>query len=223
MLQMLQNKGGLKFEDLSDALNPDFDRDSNEMDYNLQMVDLDGSGIDSYLSGKNAVSDLHNGQWVPVDQRHGNFLLVNDGTGRLHVALKDEFIAWGRQAAEYAAQQYNDSTTLYAIANEATPGFHGYLTEEDKLNFVAAVSAFKIQDGVNHMNASVLVNVPVRFDLRTAFTDPITITDRNGSQFMRTFAGNDRIYDTNHAEVASIDGGLGPDTAVYSETEPATH
>jgi hypothetical protein len=216
MLQMLQNAGGFQFNDVSDVLNPDFDKDSREIDYEMQVTDIDGSGINSYLSGAAGTSDFVGGKWVAVDSRQDNFLLVNDGTGRLHVALHDEFVALGKQVLAYAAQIYHDSATLYVDPNQPTPKFHGYLTADGKLDFVAEVPTFKIVNGVSYSNASVLVNVPLSLDLRTDFTDPITISDRNGSQLMRTFAGNDIIFDADHAGAASIDGGLGVDTAVYS-------
>jgi hypothetical protein len=216
MLQMLQNDGGFAFSDRSDVLNPDFDKDSREMDYEMQVVDVDGSGINSYLSGAAGSWNLVDGKFVPADDRQNNFLLVNDGTGRMHVALHDEFIALGKQVLAYAAQLYHDPATLSVDPNQPTPKFHGYLTADGKLDFVAEVSTYKLVNGIGYANASVLVNVPLSIDLRTDFTESITVSDRNGSQLMRTFAGNDVFFDTNHAATASIDGGLGLDTAVYS-------
>jgi hypothetical protein len=216
MLQMLQNAGGFTFNDVSDVLNPDFNKSSREIDYEMQVVDLDGSGINSFLSGAAGAVDLVDGRYVAVDGRHNNFLLVNDGTGRLHLALHDEFVTLGKQVIAYAAQIYHDLNTLYVQPDQPTPKFHGYLAADGKLDFVAELQAFRMVNGVLYANQSVLVNVPLSIDLRKDVTDPITISDRNGSQVMRTFAGNDVVFDTNHAAAASIDGGLGLDTAVYS-------
>jgi hypothetical protein len=216
MLQMLQNAGGFQFNDVSDRLNPDFDKDDREIDYEMQVTDIDGSGINSYLSGAAGTMDLVDGKFVAMDSRQNNFLLVNDGTGRLHVALHDEFVAMGKQVLAYAAQIYHDPATLYVDPNQPTPAFHGYLTADGKLDFVAEVQTYRLANGIGYSNQSVLVNVPVALDIRQAFTDPITIADRNGSQLMRTFAGNDVVFDANHAAAASIDGGLGLDTTVYS-------
>lgn len=199
MLQMLQNDGDFEFTDVSDTLNPDFDKQSNELDYELQMVDLDGSGIDSYLSGSRTYDSA---------ARQSNFLLVNDGTGRLHVALHEEFVAMGNEVLAYAAAQ----SGLNVFANGITPRFHGYVTHDGLLNYVA-----EIVQGPR----SVLINVPVRLDIGTDFTTDIEIADRNGSMLMRTFAGNDTVHQAGAASQAHIDGGLGTDTAVYAGVREA--
>lgn len=216
MLQMLQNDGGFRFTDVTDSLNTGFDPFTDFLDYELQLIDLDASGINSYLSGRTAPSEFDGSQWVARNDRQSNWLLVNDGTGRLHVALHDEFVAIGQQALAYAASIYHDPQVLYVNTNQATPRLHGYLTDSGLLNFVAEAKTFKMVDGVAHMTSSVLVNVPVGLDLRTDYTDAIAIDDRNGSSRMRTFAGNDVVRDGNAAASASIDGGLGIDTAIYS-------
>jgi hypothetical protein len=216
MLQMLQNDGNFHFRDVSDTLNPDFDKSGAEVDYQMQRVDIDGSGILSYLSGIPGVLDLVNGQYVARDDRQQNFLLVNDGTGRLHVALHDQFVAWGKQVLAYAAAIYHDTSVLWTNPNGPTPAFHAYLAADGGLNFVAEVLTSSAAGGLQRDNSAILVNVPVEYDLRTDFTEAIRIDDRNGSQLMRTFAGNDRVADANHAASAHIDGGLGIDTAAYS-------
>ncbi len=53
-------------------------------------------------------------------------------------------------------------------------------------------------------------------DFETAITDNVTIGDRNSGKLMRTWAGDDTIYDTGANAVASINGGLGTDKCVYS-------
>ncbi len=222
MLQMLQNNGNFQFTDVSDTLNAGFDKTLNEFDYNMQLVDLDGSGILSYLSAKQAPSEFNGQQWVARDDRQANFLLVNDGTGRMHMALHDEFVAIGDQVLAYAASIYSNPQVLYVDANQATPKIHGYLNADGQLNFVAEVAAFRIGAGnTNYSNSSVLVNVPVELDLRTDYTDAIDIADRNHSMLMRTFAGNDTFRDANANTTASIDGGLGLDLSVYSRARSA--
>lgn len=215
MLQMLQNKSAFQFSDVTDALNPAFSPFTDLMDYNMQVIDLDGSGIHSFLSGHAAPRTFDGTHYVGIDSRQSNWLLVNDGSGRLHVALHDEFVAMGHAVLDYAASLYNDPHTLFVEVYQGTPRMHGYLTADGLLNFVAEVQTFRIVDGVNHANKSVLVNVPVGIDLRTDFTDAITIGDRNGSGRLRTFAGDDMIHDNNAAPSATIDGGLGVDTMVY--------
>lgn len=217
MLQMLQNGGNLRFTDVSDRLNAAFDKDSGEIDYEMQVADIDGSGIASYLSGDAGVFNFSGGQASANNGRHANFVMVNDGTGHLYTALHDEFIGIGSTALAYANQQYHDAAKLYVDPNQPTPAFHAYQTADGKLNFVAEVAGFRSVNGIGYGNEAVLVNVPLQYDVGTQFTQAITISDRNGSALMRTFAGNDRIGDANGAAHAHIDGGLGLDTAVYSQ------
>ena len=47
---MFQNSGDLNFSDVTDVLNKTFSTNSEEVDYNLQIRDIDGSGINSYIS-----------------------------------------------------------------------------------------------------------------------------------------------------------------------------
>jgi hypothetical protein len=216
MLQMLQNNGNFDFTDKTAALNPDFEPFTDLLDYEMQLVDLDASGINSYLSGRAAPREFDGTHYVGLDDRQSNWLLVNDGTGRLHVALHDEYVAIGQQVLAYAASIYHDPSTLYVETYGGTPRLHGYLTDAGLLNFVAEVPTFKMVNGINHSTSSVLVNVPVEIDLRTDYTDVIAINDRNGSGRMRTFAGNDSVHDANGAATAHIDLGLGIDTAFYS-------
>jgi hypothetical protein len=62
------------------------------------------------------------------------------------------------------------------------------------------------------------VNVPMHYNPKVDFTQNITISDRNQSKLMRTWAGSDVVMDTNaNSSPAHIDGGLGVNTAVYSD------
>jgi hypothetical protein len=60
-----------------------------------------------------------------------------------------------------------------------------------------------------------LVNVPLAINLTTDFKKNITITNRNGSKKVRTFAGNDVIAG-GCTGTCTVDGGLGTNTVVYS-------
>lgn len=220
VLQMLQNEGNFQFSDVTDTLGGSFDLSMNEIDYNMQMVDLDGSGILSYLSGRQAPMDFDGQAWTARNDRQGNFVLVNDGTGHLHVALHEEFVAIGDQVLAYANVALRDAD-LFVDPHQATPKIHGYVAADGTLNFVAEVSAYRMAGEVAHANSSVLVNVPLHLDLRTHFTEAITIGDRNHSMLMRTFAGNDVFHDVNANTTASIDGGLGLDMSVYSQSRAA--
>ncbi|HSH89769.1 MAG TPA: hypothetical protein VK996_07270 [Ramlibacter sp.] len=202
MLQMLQNEGDFHFTDVSDELNGGYRQDSAIPSYQFRAVDLDGSGIASYVSDSTDYTR---------SDRQNNFIMVNDGTGHLYYAMHDEFLALGQQSRAYAASLgFNpppDSTYC--------PTFTSYVDADGLIDFEAKVAGAKMVDGLlTAMYA--FVNVPTRIDLATYVTTPMNVADRNGSGLIRTFAGNDRVYDASHAAAASIDGGQGIDTAVYS-------
>ena len=64
---------------------------------------------------------------------------------------------------------------------------------------------------------NIFVNVPVNISITTDFTQNITVSDRNNSMKMRTWAGNDVFYDINaNSKPTTIDGGLGLNKVIYS-------
>ena len=85
-LQMFQNNGELSFTDVTDVLNTAYDEDKPHIDYSMQIIDIDNSGISSYLLGGYEASSAISSSYV----------LLNDGTGKLHIGLHPEFSAWGR-------------------------------------------------------------------------------------------------------------------------------
>jgi hypothetical protein len=195
-IQMLQNQGNFVFSDMTNALGSAYANTTNNVDYSMQFVDLDGSGINSYLLGDSPLG---------AGATQSNYLLLNDGTGKLYAALHDEFVTWGNNVKAYLDSQgikYNSALS---------PKFIGYQISNGSIDYVADVPT---GDGTT----DALVNVPVQYNITTDFTQNITITDRNQSMLMRTWAGNDTFYDTNaNASAAHIDGGLGLNTSVYSD------
>jgi hypothetical protein len=84
------------------------------------------------------------------------------------------------------------------------PVFIPFAVSPKCLNYIAHRSSYHI-------------NFPINFCASKDYKKPISITNRNNSKRIRTFAGNDIIYDTGSNTSASIDGGAGTDTLVYSE------
>lgn len=212
VLQVLQNNGNLQFLDRTDALNPDMNRMSEEVEYSMQMLDIDNSGINSLLTGWQ-----HPGtQWGGALSRQSNYLLLNDGTGRLHVGLHSEFADIAqkiRPRINYlnewdganAGKWWNGTQWLDTTAEQfGVPQFVGYLNPDNSLNYVARYY-------------QTFINVPLYYSPTTDFIQSISIADRNNSQKIRTFAGNDTITDTGqNNQTTTIDGGLGIDTCIYS-------
>ncbi len=177
-LQMFQNNGALSFTDVTDRLGTAYDEQSSYVDYSMQMLDLDQSGIKSFL----LAGDPNAGR-----KQQSNYLLVNDGTGRLHEALHDDFFKWSKgQAGKFIPYQRAD-------------GLLNYLFIDQRAN---------------------LSNFDIRYNITTDFKESITVSDRNHSELIRTFAGNDIIFDTGRSsKTTRIDGGLGYDTSTYSMAE----
>ncbi len=198
MLQMFQNSGNLNFSDVTDSLNKGFPVNSAEVDYNLQVRDIDQSGINSYLSSGPTYEGL---------SRQQNFILLNDGTGRLHEYRREEFIDYWEDVRDFA------KTKGYQASFAE---FHPYLDGAGKISFVAELSL--IHDGSNQTDRRVLIQLPLALDPKVDFKDDIVISSRNESTLMRTWAGNDKVYDVgaNSLRGASIDGGAGLDFSHYT-------
>jgi len=212
-LQMLQNQGNLQFADVSDTLAANVGIAGQEFEYTMQVRDIDGSGINSYLSAYNAPQDCSQSGCPAVNSAHTNYVIVNDGTGTLHVAMHDTFTAWGTQVWRYLGTALDSS---YQIAGaQPTPKFYGYRTANGRLNFIVFVRVEAVVNGINTQRWA-LVNLPLQLDLRTQYTTPMVVKNRNGSRQVRTFAGNDTIYGGAHQGTAHIDGGLGTNTMIYA-------
>jgi hypothetical protein len=208
VIQLHQNVGNSQFVDVTDQLNPDFNRLANP-DYNLQIIDIDNSGIASYLAGAASYGNH-------LDE-NGNYLLLNDGTGRLHVALHDEFLVWSQTIKSYLSKQV-DVTYVNGLDDpNIMPNFRGYLTDDGKVNYLATIEG-SVQVDQPNLSATrfLYVSLNTRIDVSEQFTREIVIDDRNGSSNIRTFAGNDSIGDTAAATTTRIDGGLGLDTMTYT-------
>jgi hypothetical protein len=199
--QLLINRGGMVFTDDTDALAPEFSQDSYN-DYSARFADVDGSGIETMLHSANpSFSDALDAT------KQGQYILVNDGTGRLYAAMHDEFRAMRTQIADFLNRSLPGGAS---VSSSITPQFITYRTAAGKLNFVAV--ARYVGSG---KTSFAFVNVPLEINLATDFRRDLTVANRNGSKRIRTFAGNDTIKRALSDPDASVDGGLGTNTAVY--------
>jgi hypothetical protein len=202
VFQLLVNRGNMVFEDLTDALAPEFSQDSY-IDYNVRLADVDGSGIDTmFLSSNPAYQDALDAA------RQGQYILVNDGTGRLHAAMHEEFRAMRTQIASFLSARLAPGTF---VSPNITPQFIAYRTAGGAINFLAAVPYYDPAAA----NVRAFVNVALQVNLATDFRRDLTIPTRNGSRRIRTFAGNDTIHRAASDPDCAIDGGLGTNTVVY--------
>lgn len=201
-LQLLFNQGDLRFADVTDVLPPEIDVESLE-DHNTLLRDVDASGIDTvFWSSKGPDTATRDQVW------QGNYILVNDGTGRLYSAMHDEFYRMGSQVSSFLRGQnlggFSPNTSI-------TPQFIAYRTPTGTLNFVAIVRL----SAAGQPRRFAFVNVPLGINLTTDFRRDITIPGRNGSRRIRTFAGNDTIARALADPDCTINAGLGADAVVY--------
>jgi hypothetical protein len=201
ILQMFRNDGAYAFTDVTDELNPDYNENCHQHEYQPQLRDVDGSGINTYL----LATPSYNPSQPPC-----NYVLVNDGTGRLHVALHEILNTYGRQILKWATK----SRELSGLFVQHAPQLRAYRTSNGLLNFVAMLPAVTQPGQAPYVNRWVFVNVPIQLDLRRQFTAPLTVKIQNGSHRIRGFAGDDIFYISDSGDV-SIDGGLGMNTVVY--------
>ncbi len=219
-LQMLQNQGNMQFQDVSDALTGNIGVQMQEFDYTPEIRDLDNSGINSYASGQfGPFSCSASNGCLSVGDQQSNLLLVNDGSGLLSVALHQQFENWGVQIAAYASSQlisrYGNTYLISPSQNQGIPEFIPYKTPNGKINYLAVVEVGAQVNGITTLRY-VFVNVPLQLDLRAMYAAPMTVTNRNGSHLIRTFAGDDTIYSGNNGGYSHVDGGLGNNTLIYA-------
>ncbi len=201
-LQVMLNDGLGKFVDRTETLNPEMPLLKNELGYAPTFIDLDSSGIESILwDGAFSWNDRN---------RFSDYLILNDGTGRLYLGLHPEFLQLGIRVSEFLKKidaAYNTNTAIR---------FVGVPQSDGSVNYVAVTPS---QDGVAS-GKSVLsfrfINVPLRYDPRKDFVRDVTVSNRNGSKRLRTWAGDDTILDASAVPDTTIDGGLGRNRAIYS-------
>lgn len=203
VFQLLINRGNMVFTDDTDALAPEFNQDSY-IDYSVRLADVDGSGIDTMFHSSNPVFD-----GATDAAKQGQYILVNDGTGRLYAAMHDEFRAMRTQIVAFL----NPLIPGGGASNAITPQFIAYRTASGTLNLVAVMRYFMPDLVPQHRWA--FVNVPLEINLTTDFRRDLTVATRNGSKRIRTFAGDDTIRRALSDPDCTIDGGLGTNTAVY--------
>ena len=212
-LQILINKGDGKFVESTAKLNPDISLEVAEFDYTPTFIDLDKSGIETLMFA---------GGYTATPSRQSNFLLLNDGTGRLYVGLHEEFVSVTPLVYEFLDKQFAKDMAYHVPVYDtstAIPKFIAVPQPNGSVNYVAEVQLNQeLSNGL--MQAQyVYVNVPLKYNPATDFMRNIIVSDRNNSMLMRTWAGNDIFYDFNsNSAGAHIDGGAGLDTSVYSKS-----
>jgi hypothetical protein len=207
VFQLLVNRGNMSFTDETDKLAPEYSQDAY-IDYNVRFVDVDGSGIDSiFMSPRPSYSATEDAL------KQGNYVLVNDGTGRLYAAMREEFRAMRTAVGEFMKTKF-PSTAF--IDSSSTQQFIAYRNAAGRLNFLALMPVdLQTAPGQFVRGTWGLASLSLDINLATDFRRNLTVETRNGSKRIRTFAGDDVIKRAWDDPDCTIDGGLGVNTVVY--------
>ena len=200
ILQMFQNKGGFEFTDVTEQLLKINPQELEEIDYQLQIRDIDNSGINSFISsGKLSSNSI----------KHSNFILLNDGTGNIHEYRRKEFSSLLNDTLIFAKQNG------YINSTETIGKFHSYVTKEGTISFLVEIGTAD----VNNIPQELLIQLPLNLNPKLDFEKDIIIADRNNSSLLRTWAGDDIFNEINInlSGSTNIDGGLGLDISIYSQ------
>jgi len=166
-LQILINKGDGTFADCTTLLNPDVPLQVAEFDYTPSFVDLDHSGINTLLFA---------GSVDQLQSRQANFLLLNDGTGRLYVGLHDQFLKISPLVYESLRKEF-EGNPAYRIdpfdSRTSIPKFIGVPQSDGSLNYVAEVQlSQQLGNGLSQVQYA-YVNVPLHYDPTKDFSQDI--------------------------------------------------
>ena len=134
--------------------------------------------------------------------------------------LYETLNSYGQQVIKWLVVPGTNQVTSvpgYFINTTVQPQIRAYQAGNGLLNFVAIVGGGKNPDtnGIAPLTFS-FVNIPLQLNVTDQFARPIAVTNRNGSHMIRTFAANDTIYSGNDGGYATVDGGSGMNTVVYS-------
>jgi len=212
--QNISNNGAMAFTDVTDTLNNEYRVNSEELDYSMQLVDYDNSGINTYLMAGMTIGG-RNSDNSPNNLLQTNYILLNDGTGRLHTYMHDQFPTIGAQVLTYIRSL--NISGAYIPNDYPEPRFIEYLTPSGKINLEAEIG-FSTNVNGNWIAQHGFINIPLQLDPAVDYTENVTISNRNGSKLIRTWAGNDAIIGGCPAPSntpCSINGGLGVNTMNY--------
>lgn len=209
-LQILINDGNNNLVDQTSKLNFVMDTDQETLDPSPSFIDIDNSGIPTLFFANMAMN---------TPTKHSNYMLLNDGTGRLYVAIHDQFYS-------VSDKVYNVIRTRgykFPINNPSVtwqlPKFIVVPQQDGSVNFLAEIKTnFKNTNPETGMqqNTHLFVNVGLNYNPTLDYIENVNVLDRNNSRKMRTWAGNDTFTDKNASIGTTIDGGRGFNTVKYN-------
>lgn len=209
-LQILINDGNNNLQDQTAKLNFVMDTDQETLDPSPSFIDIDNSGIPTLFFANMAMN---------TPSKHSNYMLLNDGTGRLYVALHDQFMNLTDRVYSIIRPKGYKFPISNPSVNWQVPKFIVVPQQDGSVNFLAEVkSNFKNTNPETGMqqNIHLFVNVGLNYNPSIDYIESVQISDRNFSKKMRTWAGNDTFTDKNASIGTTIDGGRGFNVVKYS-------
>lgn len=209
-LQVLINDGQNNLSDQSENLAQNLSTEKDKFDPSPSFIDIDNSGIETLFFANVAMNET---------TKHSNYVLLNDGTGKLHVALHDEFYAM----TDSVLSIMKDKGYSFPVNNPdkswQVPKFIVVPQQDGSVNFLAEVKTnhknTNPDTGVSQ-NTHLFVNVQLNYNPAQDYSKQVVIKDRNYSKQMRTWAGDDEFLDKNAVPGTKIDGGQGTNKVIYS-------
>lgn len=212
MMQLMISRGGGVFTDDTATLNSEWIEYAGYDEVPAFFKDEAG-GVLAMITAQGGMLDSSN-NYIPGSS--GNRIFVNDGTGRMHLAMQDESMNVSDQVVR-KLPGYTTGCLGGQGGNRHALRLIPYRTASGNFNFVGYIQVSSVStcpnDAIKNLIAT---NVPLNINLLADFRRNITIADRNGSKRMRGFGGDDVFNKAAGDPDASIDGGPGRDVAVYT-------
>jgi len=190
-LRMYRNNGNFEFQDMTSKWLPHHDP-KWQSDFSIQVMDLDGNGTsDIALSAPSHMSS------AGIDnKRHGNAIFLNDGSGRMHLAVRKEYEAWTKEFAARTAYEVEEIPRFFPVV---TKGKVDFLIMKDNA-YNASTKTYE----------SVYATLNTDIDFGPAYDKAVKVTGGAGNDRLFGWAGKDTLSGKGGDDVLS--GGLGNDT-----------
>lgn len=212
MMQFNTSRGNGVFTDDTATLNPEY-KEYSGYDEVPAFFNDEAGGLLAMITAQGGMLDTARNY---IAGSSGNRIFLNDGTGRMHLAMHDESI----NVADQVVRQ------LPSMASGCLGGSGGnrhnlrllpYRTDSGNINFVGYIQVSSDSGCAGFaVKNLIMTNVPLNINLVADFRKNITITNRNGSKRMATFGGDDVFNKAAGDPDASLDGRSGKDVAVYT-------
>lgn len=207
-LQVLINDGKNNLHDKTKTLNAEMPTVQSNIDPSPMFVDIDGSGIKTLFFSGVSYGNTN---------EQSNYVMLNDGTGKLYVALNTEFESVVKDLYTFLNESGKTLPDKTLTKDGQFPKFIAVPQANGSVNFLVEFKSSALnQESGKSQAVWYYVNAPLQYNPKTDYTKNVSVNDRNFSNNIRTWAGDDTINDTNAVVGTRIDGGLGKNKVTYN-------